>query len=94
MSKISFEYCPVCGRELDTGKAEFPAPRSILECIEAEGKYYSDKEDCSENSKNPLKRIFRTHDKLFTVETWGGENPAGYCENCGKIFAEFEVTAQ
>lgn len=91
MSKISFKYCPICSEELDTGKVKFPAPHSILDCIEAEGKYYSDKEGYS---KNPLKRIFWTHDKLFTVETLGGENLAGYCENCNKIFAEFDVTEE
>lgn len=91
MDKISFRYCPICSKELDTGQAKFPAPHSILNLIEAEGKYYSDKEDPYEKTKNPLKRIFWTYDKLFTVQTLGANNFAGYCKNCNKIFVEFEV---
>ena len=91
MSKLSFKYCPICGKELDTGRAKFPTPHAITEWIEAEGKYYSDKEDYHENTKNPFKRIFWTYDKLFTVQTLRAGNPAGYCKDCNRIFAEFEV---
>lgn len=91
MSKISFKYCPVCGTELDTGNIRLSAPRSIFSLIEAEGKYYSDK-TAEELEGHPVRKIFQTHDKLFTLETLGGKNPAGYCKNCDKIFTEFNVT--
>lgn len=84
MNKISFKYCPICSKELDTGKIKFPAPNSILDLIEAEGKYYSDK-------TIDAKKFFKTHDRSFTVQTWGVNNPAGYCKECNRIFAEFEI---
>jgi len=91
MDKLSFKYCPICGKELDTGKVKFPAPYSIFELIEAEGKYYSDKtsEECREHF---VKKLFHTYDKLFTVQTWGVNNFAGYCKDCNRIFVEFEAT--
>lgn len=92
MDKLSFRYCPICSKELDTGKVKFPAPHAITEWVEGEGKYYSDKEDYYGKTKNPLKKIFRTYDKLFTVQTFEANNFAGYCKNCNKIFVEFEVT--
>lgn len=91
MSGISFKYCPVCGTELDTGNIKFPTPHSILDIIEAEGKYYSYK-TAEELEGHPVRKLFKTYDKLFTLGTLGEENPAGYCKNCGKIFAEFDVT--
>lgn len=91
MNKLSFKYCPICGKELDTEQAKFPAPHAITEWVVAEGKYYSDKEDYYENTKNPFKRIFWAYDKLFTVQTLGAGNPAGYCKDCNRIFTEFEV---
>ncbi len=48
---------------------------------------------CSEElDGHPVRKFFRTHDKLFIVRALGKENRAGYCKNCNKIFAEFEVT--
>lgn len=91
MKKLSFIYCPICGKELDTGRAKFPAPNSIFETIEAKGKYYSDTTSEQYNG-HPVKKIFQTYDELFTVQTWGADNLAGYCKDCKKIFVEFEVT--
>ena len=91
MSELSFRYCPICGKELDTGKAKFHAPYSILEVVEAEGKYYSDK-TMEKYEEHPVKKLFKKYDKLFTVQTGGVNNPAGYCKECNKIFAEFDVT--
>lgn len=90
MNKIDFKYCPICSGELDTGKIKFPAPHAITEWIEAEGKYYSDK-TAEEYEGHPIRKLFNIYDKEFTVQTFGANNPAGYCKNCGKIFAEFEV---
>ncbi len=90
MSKLSFKYCPICGKELDTGRAKFPAPRSIFYCIEGEGKYYSDTTS-EQYDGHHVRKIFQTYDKLFTVQTLGAGNPAGYCKDCNRIFAEFEV---
>lgn len=87
MSKLSFGFCPICGKELDIGKAKFPTPHSILELFEGTGKYYSDK-----ISEKNSKKLFKTHDKLFTVNTWGADNLAGYCKECNRIFVEFEAT--
>ncbi|MDE5558798.1 MAG: hypothetical protein K2J32_14120 [Ruminococcus sp.] len=75
MSKLSFRYCPVCGGELDTGYAKFPQPYGIFDKIQATGLYYSDK----------------TTVKAFIAHTLGEKNPAGYCEKCNRIFAEFYV---
>lgn len=91
MAELSFRYCPICSGELDTGKVKFPAPNSILNLVEAEGKYYSDKMT-EELDGHPVKKLFKTYDKLFNVQTWGVNNPAGYCKECNRIFAEFEVT--
>ena len=91
MSKLSFKYCPVCGKELDTGKIKFPAPHSILDIIDAPGKYYSD--TTSEYYEgHPIKKLFKTYDKSFTIQILGSDNPGGYCKECDRIFAEFEVT--
>lgn len=90
MSGLSFKYCPICGKELDTGRAKFPTPHSILECFEGTGKYYSDK-TAEEYEKRPVAKIFKMVDKQFTVQNWGADNPAGYCKECDRIFAEFEV---
>lgn len=91
MSELSFKYCPVCGKELDTGKAKFPAPHSILGLIEARGNYYSDKTS-EKYESHPVKKLFKKYDKLFTIQIWGVNNPAGYCKECNKVFAEFEGT--
>lgn len=91
MSDISFKFCPICGKELDTGKAKLPAPHAITEWVEGEGKYYSDKTS-EQYDGHPVKKIFQTYDKSFTVQTFGANNFAGYCKDCKKIFVEFEVT--
>ncbi len=90
MDKLSFKYCPICSKELDTGTAKFPAPNSILNCIEAEGKYYSDK-TAEEYEGHPVRKLFKKHDHSFTIQTFGANNFAGYCKNCNRIFVEFEV---
>ncbi|MDE6036064.1 MAG: hypothetical protein K2G36_09175 [Ruminococcus sp.] len=77
---LSFKYCPICSGELETGKIKFPAPLSILDVIESEGKYYSDK-----NSG----KLFKKSDKHFSIQT--DNQPAGYCQKCNRIFTEFEV---
>lgn len=89
MNRLSFRYCPICSKELDTGKAKLHAPYSILEVVEAEGKYYSDK-TTEKYAEHPVKKLFKTYDKLFTIQTWGVDNPAGYCKECNRIFVEFK----
>lgn len=91
MSKLSFGFCPICGKELDTGRAKFPAPDAIPNWIKGEGKYYSDKTS-EQYDEHPVKKIFQMYDKLFTVQTWKADNPAGYCKECNRIFVEFEAT--
>lgn len=91
MSNINFKYCPICGGDLETGKVKFPAPHSILELVDAQGKYYSD-EISEKYEGHSIKKLFKTYDKLFTVQTWEADNPAGYCKECNRIFAEFEAT--
>ena len=91
MEKISFKCCPICGGELDTGKVQFPASRSIFEVIDAEGKFYSDK-TTEANENHRIKKLFQTCDKSFTIQMWGRENnSAGYCGKCNRIFLEFEA---
>lgn len=90
MNGLSFRYCPVCASELDTGKAKFPAPYSILDLIESTGKYYSEK-ITEELDRHPFKSLLRTCDKEFIVKALGEKIPAGYCKECNKIFAEFEI---
>lgn len=93
MNGLSFRYCPVCSRELDTGYAEFPEPYGIFDKIESDGQYYSDK-TAGKFYGHPIKNLFRTPDKVFTAHTSGEKNPSGYCEKCGKIFAEFNVRGE
>lgn len=88
MKRLSFRYCPVCGGELDTGYAKFPEPYGIFDKIEAHGLYYSDK-TTGEFYGHPIKNFFRTSGKAFIAHTLGEKNPAGYCEKCNRIFAEF-----
>lgn len=90
MNRLSFRYCLICAGELDTGNAKFPAPYSILDCIESTGKYYSEK-ITEELDGHPVKSLLRTCDKEFIVQTLGENSPAGYCKKCSKIFAEFEI---
>lgn len=85
MSKLSFRYCPVCSGELETGKVAFPPSRNIF----IEGAYYSDK-ITEEIEGQFLKEILREPDKTFSLEQEAG-NSAGYCQRCGRIFAEFDV---
>ncbi|MDE6781765.1 MAG: hypothetical protein K2J40_09945 [Ruminococcus sp.] len=91
MSELSFKYCPVCGKELDTGNIKYHAPYGITELFETEGKYYSDK-TLEKYEGHPVKNIFKKCDKSFTIQTWGIANPAGYCKECNRIFTEFEAT--
>lgn len=90
MNKLSFRYCPICAGELDTGKAKFPSPHSILDLIESIGKYYSNK-ITEELDGHPVKSLLRTCDKEFIVKTLGEKIPAGYCKECNRIFAEFKI---
>ena len=93
MNQLNFKYCPVCGEELDTGKIKFPSPYSFLDI--GHGWYYSDK--ISEKYEgHPVKKLFGTYDKEFYVQNWGKRagDSAGYCQKCGKIFAEFDVIGE
>lgn len=85
MGNLSFKYCPVCSRELETGKVAFPPSRQIF----IEGAYYSD-EITEELDGHPFKNLLRRPDKTFSLER-GADNSAGYCQKCGRIFAEFDV---
>lgn len=83
MSNLSFKYCPVCSEELDTGKARFPNSMR---------RYYSDK-ITEELDGHSFKKLLRKPDKVF-IKDWGAGNPVGYCQKCGKIFAEFDVRGE
>ena len=61
MSELNFKYCPVCGEKLETGKIKFPTPHSILDIVNAPGKYYSDK-TLKEYKGHPIKKLFKTYD--------------------------------
>lgn len=83
MGNLNFKYCPICSGDLEIGKARFP--NSI-------GRYYSDK-ITEELDGHSFKKLLRKPDKVF-IKDWGAGNPVGYCEKCGKIFAEFDVRGE
>lgn len=85
MSELSFRYCPVCGEELDSGKIALPAEHSLsfIQYVN----WYSD-ETVEYNESHILKNAY---DKRTAVKKAGAIVPAGYCENCDRIFAEFDI---
>lgn len=88
--KSGFAKCPVCGGELKTGKMSIPASRSIYPKIQ----WRSD-ENFQKCREHPLKSFFTMQNTAEKVSFVGSFKeypiPAGFCENCNKIFAEFEV---
>lgn len=90
MSELSFKYCPVCGGELETGKIKFYSPHATVDRFDARGKYYSD-ETSEKYEGHPIRKLFKKYDKSFSIQAWGADNPAGYCKECNRIFAEFEA---
>lgn len=85
MSELSFRYCPVCGEELKTGKIALPAEHSLS--FTQYVNWYSD-ETVEYNESHILKNAY---DKRTAVKKAGAIVPAGYCEKCDRIFAEFDI---
>lgn len=85
MSKLSFRYCPICGEELETGKIALPAEHSLN--FTQYVNWYSD-ETVKYNESHILKNAY---DKRTAVKKAGAIVPAGYCEKCDRIFAEFDI---
>ncbi|MDE5770623.1 MAG: hypothetical protein K2I06_03180 [Ruminococcus sp.] len=89
MSELSFRYCPICGEELQTGKILLPFERGFSSTQYVE--WYSDRK--TEGNKGHIsKGLFKiAYDKRTAVKKVGGHVPSGYCENCDRIFAEFDI---
>lgn len=85
MSKINFKYCPICSTELVTGKIALPAEHSLS--FTQYVNWYSD-ETVEYNESHVLKNAY---DKRTAVKKAGAIVPAGYCEKCDRIFAEFDI---
>ncbi len=92
MGELNLKRCPICDGDLDFGTVRFPLKNSFMELhstfVSTKGKAESE-----ENNKgNPLKKIFDTsYVKKFYIADIFGENPAGCCAKCGKIYAEFDL---
>lgn len=88
MSALSFKYCPICGELLESGKIKLPADRTVY--LTEYVWYYSNSnlESCKGHL---MKRLFNSHDKKTAVRQLKPCVPAGYCKQCDRIFAEFEI---
>lgn len=75
MNGLSFRYCPVCSSELKAGKISLPLERSFSSVQYV--RWHSD-----ENAE---------YHKRTAINKIGADIPAGYCEKCDKIFAEFDI---
>lgn len=85
MSNLSFKFCPVCNSEIVTGKISLPIEQGFksMQWIE----WFSEKK-----ITNNKRRILRmAYDKRTAVNKCGSNVPAGYCEKCDRIFAEFDI---
>ncbi|MDE6781764.1 MAG: hypothetical protein K2J40_09940 [Ruminococcus sp.] len=89
MSNLNFKFCPVCGAELVTGKILLPFERGMSSIQYVE--WYSDRK-IESNKGNISRGLFKVvYDKRTAVKKVGGHVPSGYCENCDRIFAEFDI---
>ncbi|MCM1505761.1 MAG: PF20097 family protein [Ruminococcus flavefaciens] len=75
MNGLSFRYCPVCSSELKAGKITLPLGRTLSSVDYVN--WYSD-----ENAE---------YHKRTAINKIGANVPAGYCEKCDSIFAEFDI---
>ncbi|MDE6426284.1 MAG: hypothetical protein K2K89_09150 [Ruminococcus sp.] len=85
MSNLNFRFCPVCSGELKTGKIALPAEHSLS--FTQYVNWYSD-ETVEYNESHILKNAY---DKRTAVKKAGATVPAGYCEKCDRMFAEFDI---
>lgn len=89
MKNLNFKYCPVCGAELVTGKIRLPFGREMSSTQYVE--WFSDRK-IESNKGHILKGLFTVVcDKRTAVKKSGANVPSGYCENCDRIFAEFDI---
>ena len=87
MSEFSFKYCPVCGKELESGKLMIPDGYSVTEYIW----WYSEKKvlvkrlnECTGLFRILPAEYYKKNSKKLNI-------PAGYCKRCDRIFAEFDI---
>ena len=85
MDNLNFRYCPVCSGELKAGKISLLLDRSFNSSQYVE--WYSE-EKAEYNNNHILKSAY---DKRTAVNKIGANVPAGYCEKCNSIFAEFDI---
>lgn len=88
MNGISFKYCPICGGDLEIGKMQIPSDRTIY--LTEYVWWYSDKNKKNSQSYFPKNLFSNKYDKRTAVRKIPCI-PAGYCEKCDRIFAEFEI---
>ncbi|MBO5104816.1 MAG: hypothetical protein J6B74_07140 [Ruminococcus sp.] len=89
MSELSFRYCPICGGELESGKILLPPEHSLSLTQYVE--WYSNEK--IERNKWHISRglLAVAYDKRTAIKKSGANVPAGYCEKCDRIFAEFDI---
>lgn len=85
MNGLNFKYCPVCSGELKAGKIALPPEHSLS--MSQYVVWYSDEK--AEYNKNHI--LKSAYDKRTAVNKDGANVPAGYCEKCDSIFAEFDI---
>ena len=94
MEKLSFKFCPVCGKELQCGGLCLPVSRKpgILNGFTDLILFYSD-ENIKQKEEHPLKgNLFGECDKTTYFSAFEQPCiPAGYCEDCDRIFADIEI---
>ena len=86
--KLIFSKCPVCGEELFAGRMEVATNR-LFTSIPV--RWYND-EKLKMIPENPI-NLPSPERKLNTNFKGGFRSPipAGYCKNCNKLFAAFDV---
>ncbi|MCM1505762.1 MAG: PF20097 family protein [Ruminococcus flavefaciens] len=87
MSSIVFRYCPLCSRRLERGKLILPHGNSVTGYV-----WWYSEEKVIVRSLDDCVGLFQTMHGGRDGKTFSKSDiPAGFCEKCDRIFAEFEV---
>lgn len=86
MSKLIFRYCPVCSKELDSGKLVIPKG-----CLVTDYVWWHSENNIILKRLNECSFLFGTiPDEYFRKNIDKRNIMAGYCKKCKTIFAEFK----
>lgn len=87
MNEHSLNYCPMCGKPLEYGKLILPYRNSVTGYV-----WWHSEKKVIVKSLNDCIGLFRTMHGGRDGKTFRKYDiPAGFCEKCDRIFAEFEV---